>query len=154
MWMLPFGCLDRLRYAQQPITDENCYEPSPALELASLAAPTNRQPVADYALHSLCILKFADKSGWILVLVCTATIIGLRLWRAGLDLAPVGAFWPPGIWRRRRLVPMSIAYLRAMMPRRSWLRSSKGIPFDGWDLPTFEGYERIFNSLWFGQDRI
>ena len=42
-------------------------------------------------VYVLLILKFADKSGWIPVLVCIAAIIGFRSWRAGLVLAPVGA---------------------------------------------------------------
>lgn len=42
--------------------------------------------------YILCILKFADKSGWIPVLVCIATIIGLRSWRAGRSPGPGRGF--------------------------------------------------------------
>lgn len=42
-------------------------------------------------LYVLFVLKFADKSGWIPVLVCLVAIIGLRSWRTALVLAPFGA---------------------------------------------------------------
>jgi hypothetical protein len=44
-----------------------------------------------YTLYDLVYLRFADKSGWLPVLLCIAAIIGLRSWRAGLVLIPVAA---------------------------------------------------------------
>ena len=41
-------------------------------------------------LYNLVFLRFANKSGWIPALVCVAAIIGVRSWRAGLALLPVG----------------------------------------------------------------
>jgi len=40
-------------------------------------------------LYNQLFLKFANKSGWMPVLVCIAAIIGFRSWRAGLVLFPI-----------------------------------------------------------------
>ena len=40
-------------------------------------------------LYNQLFLKFANKSGWIPVIVCIAAIIGFRSWRAGLVLFPI-----------------------------------------------------------------
>ena len=42
-------------------------------------------------IYDLFYIRFADKSGWLPILVCIAAIIGLRSWRAALALIPVAA---------------------------------------------------------------
>jgi O-antigen ligase len=44
-----------------------------------------------YTIYYLFLTRFADKSGWLPVFVCIATIIGCRSWRAGLILIPIAA---------------------------------------------------------------
>ena len=44
-----------------------------------------------YTIYYLFITRFADKSGWLPVSVCIATIIGCRSRRAGLILIPIAA---------------------------------------------------------------
>jgi hypothetical protein len=41
-------------------------------------------------LYNQLFLKFANKSGWMPILVCIAAIIGFRSWRAALVLFPIG----------------------------------------------------------------
>lgn len=40
-------------------------------------------------LYNQVFLRYAQKSGWIPLLVCMAVIIGLRSWRAGLIMIPI-----------------------------------------------------------------
>lgn len=42
-----------------------------------------------FTLYNQVILRYANKSGWIPILVCIAAIIGLRSWRAALALLPI-----------------------------------------------------------------
>jgi len=51
-------------------------------------------------LYILFVMKFDDKSGWLSVFVCIATIIGARSWRAGLALVPVAALSVLYMWTR------------------------------------------------------
>ena len=51
-------------------------------------------------IYVLFVIKFGDKSGWLSVFICIATIIVTRSWRAGLALIPFGALSALYMWTR------------------------------------------------------
>lgn len=51
-------------------------------------------------IYVLFVMKFGDKSGWLSVFVCIATIVLARSWRAGLALVPIAALAAFHIWTR------------------------------------------------------